>query len=486
VSESIRGRMPWLLAGVVLLGAALRFSTLGVQSFWLDESVTLRLLRFDLVQMLENLSSSESSPPLYYVLAWGWARVFGMGEVASRALPALLGTLTIPVAYAAGRELLDRRAGLVTAALVACNPMLVWYSQETRVYALLALCSALSFLFFVRAWRDARPITLALWALASSAAVCTHYFAGFLFAFEAAVLLVRAVRARSELRPVVVACAVPALTGLALLPLLLRQREGKIDWISERGLLTNVRSIPMHFMTGTEGRLRGAVLAGGLLVLAALVLLALRATPERRRAALLALGAGGTVIAVPIALTVTGNGYVIPRNLLPALVPLLVAVAGGIAAARAGPLGLILGAALCAVWLAVSVAVPVDGDLQRADWRDVAAGLGPAHAGRVVVVSPDYEEVSLRQYVPGLQPVRGVVEGTEVQVVRSEYSSFLCPECHRIGGPLAPPLPGLVPAGGRTVQKMRIDVFRASRPVVVSGDILRPRLGDVAVLRRAG
>ena len=467
------------------LGAALRFATLGVQSFWLDEAVTLRLVRMDLVLMLKHVATTEGSPPLYYLVAWVWARPFGTGEVASRALPALAGTLTIPVAYAAARDLLDRRAGLVAAALVACNPMLVWYSQETRVYSLLVLFSALSFLFFVRAWREPRPISLALWALATATALCTHYFAGFLFVFEAGVLLVRAVRARAELRAVALACAVPGVTALALTPLALTQRSDRLDWIAERGLLTNVKSIPMHFLTATEGRLRGAVLAGSLLAVAAVLLLVLRADPARRRAGVLALGAGMTVVGLPVALAVTGSGYLYPRNLLPALVPLIVAVAGGVAAVRSRALGLAVGGALCALWLGVSLAVPLDEKLQRADWRDLASEMGPSRPGRVVVVVPDYEARPLLEYLNGVRPESGTVQGTEVEVVRSEFSPTICPNCLPTDTALPPPVPGLVPTGARTVNRLRVDFFRASSPVTVSKDTVARQLGRVTVLTAA-
>ena len=127
--------------------------------------------------MLHEVKHSESNPPLYYVIAWGWAKVFGLGEVGLRSLSALFGAATIPVAYFIGRELSGRRAGYITAAIVAVNPMLIWYSQEARGYALLVFLAALSFLFFLRALRTHDNRDLALWSLASIGALTTHYFA---------------------------------------------------------------------------------------------------------------------------------------------------------------------------------------------------------------------------------------------------------------------------------------------------------------------
>ena len=93
---------------------------------------------------MEAVGYSESAPPLYYALAWVWTQLTGTGEFGLRSLSALAGVATVPVAYLLGAELRGRRAGIVAAALVAVNPMLLWYSQEARGYALFALLCARS------------------------------------------------------------------------------------------------------------------------------------------------------------------------------------------------------------------------------------------------------------------------------------------------------------------------------------------------------
>jgi len=153
-----RSRVFWMVAGLTALGAALRFATLGVQSYHHDEIVTAsRILRVGFGHAMDAVGFSESAPPLYYALAWVWTQGTGTGEYGLRSLSALCGVLTIPVAYLIGRELRGRRVGLLSAALVAVNPMLLWYSQEARAYAMLALFCALSLLYCVRALRGGRP-----------------------------------------------------------------------------------------------------------------------------------------------------------------------------------------------------------------------------------------------------------------------------------------------------------------------------------------
>src|SRR4051794_31612607 len=108
-----RSRAFWIVAGLTLLAAALRFSTLGVQSYHHDEIVTAsRILREGFGHAMSAVGFSESTPPLYYALAWLWTQATGTGEVGLRSFSALAGVATVPVAYLIGLELRGRRTGL--------------------------------------------------------------------------------------------------------------------------------------------------------------------------------------------------------------------------------------------------------------------------------------------------------------------------------------------------------------------------------------
>jgi len=107
------------LAGVILLAAGLRFGTLDAKGFWGDEISTVSLVHMPYPDMLAGIARLESTPPLYYSLAWLWAKLFGTTEVGLRSLSAVLGVATVPVAYLAAREFVSRRAALMAATLVA-------------------------------------------------------------------------------------------------------------------------------------------------------------------------------------------------------------------------------------------------------------------------------------------------------------------------------------------------------------------------------
>jgi hypothetical protein len=97
-----------------------------------------------------------------------------------------------------------------------------------------------------------------------------------------------------------------------------------------------------------------------------------------------------------------GDGdYFLDRNVLGAWVPLAVFVAGGLAARRAGAVGIAcLAAVLC--WSVVVYGdIVTSSDLQRDDWRAVAEAL-PDDERAVVVVYPAYQSAALRRQRPDL------------------------------------------------------------------------------------
>lgn len=353
----------WPLAALTVVAVLLRFPTLGVQHFWIDESVTAGLLHLDFVQMLKTIPSTESTPPLYYVLAWGWSQLFGTSEFALRALSALVGTVAVPLLYVAAREFASRRAALLAAGLAAVSPVLVWYSQEARAYALLISLSVLSLLFFGRALRRADTRSLVLWAVASAAALATHYFAIFPILAEAAWLLWRS----PTRRRIALACVPLVLVAAALAPLAEHQRgQGHLMFIAGRSVASRLLDAGDVFVTGQHvSPARFATAIGAALVCAGLALLAVRAPASERRAALPLAVVGASAVVVPLLLALIGYDYILGRNLLPAWAPIAILGCAGLATGAAGRIGMVAGASLCVLSAAWTVAVPASDSLRR-------------------------------------------------------------------------------------------------------------------------
>ena len=386
---------------LVAVGAALRGATLDLQSFDFDEAVTVgTMVGGSFGDMLDALPRTESTPPLYYVLAWLWTQPFGLGEVGVRSLSALVGTALIPVAYAAARELAGARAGLIAAALVAVNPQLIFYSQEARAYSLLALLSTLSFWAFLVARRDAGSRPLVLWALASAAALATHYFAALVVVPEALLLVI----SRRPRRPAVLASLAVAAVGAALVPLAASQADGRTDWISDFSLGERLRGAVKMSLTGEYDPTSNVQLAPLALVLLAGVAVGLRRGDARSRGgALLGLGLAATVLVVPLVVDVVGREVLTARNVLPAVPLAAIGLACALGARGAGALGPAVAAVVCAASVAITVAAMDDPGLRRPDYRAIAEALGrpPPEAG---VLTPYHGSEPLARYIPGAMP----------------------------------------------------------------------------------
>ncbi|MFC2023772.1 glycosyltransferase family 39 protein, partial [Chloroflexota bacterium] len=132
-----------LLLLILLLALGLRFYGLDAHSLWNDEGTSVAIARLDPISIARN-AALDIHPPLYYWLLSGWVRMLGTSEAAVRSFSALLGVLLVAVTFALGHRLAGRGVALLAALLSAIHPFQIYYSQEARMYILLALLTAMS------------------------------------------------------------------------------------------------------------------------------------------------------------------------------------------------------------------------------------------------------------------------------------------------------------------------------------------------------
>ncbi|MBO9308922.1 MAG: glycosyltransferase family 39 protein [Chloroflexi bacterium] len=253
-----------LLLGALLLAALLRFHALAAQSLWHDEGNTLRLIQRALPELL-SAASRDIHPPLYYLLLKAWSGLTGESEFALRAFSALSGVLSVACAYALGAALFAPSVGIAAAFLTALNTFSIYYSQEARMYALLALIAALAMLCFVR-WLDARrPSFLLGMALCNAAGLYTHYAYPLNLAAQGALfaLWLVARRERGALGAYLAANALTVALFLPQLPIALAQLSGWRQASREAlGLFDQLGTIGTWLLYGnTFERIDGALIA---------------------------------------------------------------------------------------------------------------------------------------------------------------------------------------------------------------------------------
>jgi mannosyltransferase len=484
----------WLLAGLIGVGAWLRFATLSAQSYWFDEAQAAHELHLSFGSMLSAMVAKETNPPLYFVFGWLWARLFGTGEVGLRSLSALAGTAVIVLAYLCGRELVSRRAGLVAAALATFSPFMIWYSQEAREYMLLAALSGASFLFFARAWRDPSSRNIIWWAVFSALAVLTHFFASFLVAAEA-VWLLYVIRNRA----IVIAAGVVAAVQATLLPLLFTHATSSLlGFIGSTPLSGRIQQVPVAFGLGTlsDGpAVRYGLLGAAVLVAALILLLVIGSDNRQLRGAGAAAAMAAAVLLVPLVFALLGEDFYIDRALIPAWIPLAVVVGAACTAPRAQLAGGALAAVLLASFVYAQIQINDSSQYQRPDWRGVAralgAGVGGTGSRAIVAYDGGLATDPLAIYLPAVPwseiylagasstERAGTVRVGEVDVVGHAWQA------------LARPLPaGVQLIGSRMVDDFLVDRFsiapaRRLTPVQIADlapQLLGPGTAGPAVL----
>ena len=311
----------WALIGLTALAALIRLLVIDNQSFWMDEALTAYETHSSFGGMLGTVAHVETTPPLYFVLIWAWAHVFGSGEVGLRSLSTLAGIALVPIAFVSARELFSRWAGVLAAAFVAVNPFLVWYSQEARAYMLLAALSGASFLWFNRARENPTGRNLAWWTACSSLAVMTHFFAGFLVAPEALWLLWVS-RSRAA-----VGCVGASWRAVqaAMLPLALTDTAHGTSWIARVPKTSRLSTMVVEWSVSLLNRrvsVAAGLAAGAAFVALIALLIAVGADRRTRAGVKVAASIAGFVVLAPLVLGVLGQDYFLSRNEIPAVVPI--------------------------------------------------------------------------------------------------------------------------------------------------------------------
>lgn len=163
---------------IVLLAFALRLHLLAYDAIWWDEGYSVWISHFSLPRIVAE-TARDVHPPLYYALLHLWMNLAGRGEFVIRLPSVFFGVLTVVFIYQAGRTVGGRTAGAGAALLATVGPVMVRWSQETRMHsqaaclASLALWAALHLLLIDRhRWRWA-----AIFGGATAAVLLSLYLA---------------------------------------------------------------------------------------------------------------------------------------------------------------------------------------------------------------------------------------------------------------------------------------------------------------------
>ena len=225
----------FLLAGILLVSALLRFSNLALSPLWLDEVYTaifslgqgfasvprnqfFPISTIDSIftlnptschQIAQFVITQDNHPPLFFCGLHLWLKMISGLDIpltwGLRALPALLGVGQIGIIYAFNRVAFSPAAGLMGAALMAVSPFHVYLSQEARHYTAPMLCVSLALLGLIQIGNHLKqakiqPWLWLAWLFVNVVGFYTHYFFLLATVAQVATLLLWMIGHRSILK----------------------------------------------------------------------------------------------------------------------------------------------------------------------------------------------------------------------------------------------------------------------------------------------
>jgi len=164
------------MALLTLLGFGLRLFRLGNQSFWVDEISSVMCAHGPIHGIYERSVLAANSLPTFFLMLKPFVAEPGAHiEFRARLLSVIAGTLSIPVfmgvVYWWRRK---RGTALLAGALLAVNPLHLWYSQEVRGYAVMLLFGLVALLCYELAREKKRALWWVLYALSGIMAIAVH------------------------------------------------------------------------------------------------------------------------------------------------------------------------------------------------------------------------------------------------------------------------------------------------------------------------
>ena len=168
-----------IILSILLLALFLRIYDLGSESLWIDEGFSIRVAKLNLVQIIEQ-TSWDTHPPLHFIILHCWINIFGDSEFSTRFLSVIFGFFAIFMMYRVGTLIFNKNTGILASLLLSVSVFHIHYSQEVRMYGLMALLALCSMYFFIKLLEERNYTTSISYIVFSTLLMYTHVYGFFI------------------------------------------------------------------------------------------------------------------------------------------------------------------------------------------------------------------------------------------------------------------------------------------------------------------
>ncbi len=167
----------FLLFGIFF---AARFYRLGYHDLWYDEVGTVAYA----AAPWKNWNA-----PFYWIFMHFWVKLFGLSEFSLRFPSLLCSFFSVLLTYLLGKNLFNKKVGVVASLLIGLSPFHLWYAQEARDYSMVLFFGTAASYALFRAVKEEKFVFWLFFILAAVGGFYTNYFYIFLFLAQILVLL---------------------------------------------------------------------------------------------------------------------------------------------------------------------------------------------------------------------------------------------------------------------------------------------------------
>jgi len=171
----------FLVSIVTLLGLALRVNHLTSGTLWLDEGYVVIQSNTPLGDLIRYAAQDGNTFFSIWIFK-AWAYLFGKSELSYESLSVFFGILAIPMMYVLARSIFDRKAGVISAYLLAISLFHVLYSQEMRIYTFAIFVSLVAGWGLMQFMLGSKLRHLGFFSVASVLLLNSHAYAIFIVA----------------------------------------------------------------------------------------------------------------------------------------------------------------------------------------------------------------------------------------------------------------------------------------------------------------
>ncbi|HUC96602.1 MAG TPA: glycosyltransferase family 39 protein, partial [Candidatus Saccharimonadales bacterium] len=127
----------WFIAAALVIYAIISLWTISKSSIWFDEAFGAYMIHYNFID-IARYTATDVHPPVFYWLLKIWSMIFGNTELGLRSMSVFFGGIAITFGYLLTNRLFTKTAARISLIFMVLSPMFIRYSQEARMYMLVA------------------------------------------------------------------------------------------------------------------------------------------------------------------------------------------------------------------------------------------------------------------------------------------------------------------------------------------------------------